>query len=85
MKLGMTGKKGNAFVVSLMVIVIIAVIAATVITGIQNTQAANTAAYNVTVDGQDAVQNFSGLLPVYGTLGIAVLLIVAVYGFAARR
>ena len=76
---------GVGFIMGLLLLIILAVVTATIVQGVRNTQTTGTGAYNATTNGQDAVSNFTSLFPVAGTIGIAVVIIgLVVTGFAVR-
>ena len=74
-------------IVMLLVVAVLAVaFSANIVTSIQNSQTAGTAAYNVTRDGGAALVNLSGQFPNMGiVLGAALIITILVAAFSFRR
>ena len=75
-------------IITLVVILIVGGVGLLVATGFQDSLTADTAAYNATNQGISSVANFFNMMPVLGTILIAVILLAAVIGgfyFASRK
>lgn len=73
-------------VLGFIVMVITVAIGGSVLTGVQSSQTANSAAFNATRDGLSGTTNFSSQMPVVGTILAAVVIIGLLLGaFVMRR
>ena len=79
------GKKGinagtQAALIGFAVMIVVAVVGTLIVQNINDSVAANTAARNVTTQGLGGFQNFAQLIPIVGTVLIAVVVISLLVG-----
>jgi len=76
-KKGMSLADAPTLIITFLVVVVVASLAGTTLTSLQDTQTADGTAYNITGDGLTGVENFADLIPVIGVIiGIVMVLVV---------
>lgn len=76
-KKGMSLADAPTLIITFLVVVVVASLAGTTLTSLQDTQTNDSSAYNITGDGITGVENFADLIPVIGVIiGIVMVLVV---------